>query len=206
MIDIGEWVAWLLTIFAFSVILYKDNVLFKFAQYTFVGVSIGYTIAIGVKMIIDTAWTPITAGEYWFVIPLILGFMLFLRFKKGLEIYSSWAMAFLIAVGMALAIRGNIQAYFFEQIQATMLPVVTDNIVSTFENIVIIVGTLTAMTYFIMTREHKGVLKYPSRIGRAFIMLTFGAFFAGLVMTRLTLIYGRIKYIVQVILKALGLT
>jgi len=195
--DIGVWVAWLFTIFAFSAVLYKENILFKFAQYTFVGVSIGYTIAMGVKTIIDAAWTPITHGEYIYIIPIILGFMLFLRFKKGLEVYSEWAMAFLIAVGAALAIRGNVHAYFFEQITATMLPIVAKDPVTSFNNIVIIIGTLTSMLYFIMTREHKGILKYPTRIGRIFIMIAFGAFFAGLIMTRLTLIYGRIKFILQ---------
>jgi hypothetical protein len=196
-LDIGVWVAWLLTIFAFSAVLYKDNILFKFAQYTFVGVSIGYTIAMGVKTILDTAWTPVMHGEYVYIIPIILGFMLFLRFKKGLESYSEWAMAFLIAVGAALAIRGNVHAYFLEQIQATMLPVIAEDPTTSFNNVIIIIGTLTSMLYFIMTREHKGILKYPTRIGRIFIMIAFGAFFAGLIMTRLTLIYGRIKFILQ---------
>lgn len=199
--DIGTWIALLFTIFAFSAILYKDNKIFKFAQYTYIGVSVGYIIAMGVKAVVDAAWVPVTQGEYIYAIPIILGFMLFLRLKKGLEVYSGWAMAFLIAVGAALAIRGNIHAYFFEQITATMLPVVTTDPLTTFNNIVIIVGTFTAMLYFILTREHKGPLKYPTRLGRIFIMIAFGAFFAGLIMTRLTLIKGRIEFI----LKTLGL-
>jgi len=198
--DIGTWIALLFTIFAFSAILYKDNKIFKFAQYTYIGVSVGYIIAMSVKAVVDAAWVPVTQGEYVYAIPIILGFMLFLRLKKGLEVYSGWAMAFLIAVGAALAIRGNIHAYFFEQITATMLPIVTTDPLTTFNNIIIIIGTFTAMLYFILTREHKGSLKYPTRLGRIFIMIAFGAFFAGLIMTRLTLIKGRIEFI----LKTLG--
>lgn len=194
---IGTWVALGFTLFAFSGVLYKDNIVFRFAQYTYLGASIGYIIALAVKTIIDTAWTPMITGEYIYAIPIVLGLLLYARFKKGLESYSRWGMAFLISVGAALAIRGNIHAYFYQQIVATMLPVWTGDPLTSFNNIIMIVGVFSSMLYFILTREHKGPLKYPSRIGRVFIMLAFGAFFAGLIMTRLTLITGRIRFILE---------
>ena len=194
---IGTWVALGFTLFAFSGVLYKDNIVFKFAQYTYLGASVGYIIALAVKTIIDTAWTPMVKGEYIYAIPIVLGLVLYARFKRGLELYSRWGMAFLISVGAALAIRGNVHAYFYQQIVATMLPLWAGDPLSSFNNIVIIVGTFTAMLYFILTREHKGPLKYPSRAGRIFIMLAFGAFFAGLIMTRLSLITGRIRFILE---------
>jgi hypothetical protein len=194
---IGTWVALGFTLFAFSGVLYKDNIAFKFAQYTYLGASVGYIIALAVKTIIDTAWTPMVNGEYAYAISIVLGLLLYARFKKGLEVYSRWGMAFLIAVGAALAIRGNLHAYFYEQIIATMLPLWTSDPLTSFNNIIMIIGVFTAMLYFILTREHKGPLKYPSRIGRVFIMLAFGAFFAGLIMTRLTLITGRIRFILE---------
>lgn len=204
-LQLGTWIAVLLTVFAFSAVLYKENLLFKFAQYTYLGASVGYIISLAVKAIMDNAWTPITKGDYIYAIPIVLGLALYLRYKKGLETYSRWAMAFLVAVGAAIAIRGNISAYFLSQIIPTMLPLLALSqsaslggiALTSFNNIVMIVGTFTSMLYFILTREHVGPLKIPSRIGRVFIMLTFGAFFAGLIMTRLTLITGRIMFILQ---------
>lgn len=198
LVTIGTIVAALLTILAFSGVLYKESPLFRFAEYTFIGTSAGYVLSLGVKSILDNAWTPLVKGNVMYVIPIILGFMLYTRFHKPLAYLSNWSTAFIVGVGAALAVRANIHANFLTQILATMLPIATPDPMKSLNNIIIIVGVTTSMLYFTFTREHKGALGYSAKIGRIIIMVAFGSIFAGLILTRLTLIAGRIRYLLEV--------
>jgi hypothetical protein len=194
---IGSFVAIILTIMAFSAVLYKETALFRFAEYTFIGTSAGYVLALGVKSILDNAWAPLAKGQFMYAIPIILGFVLYTRFHKGSAYLSNWSTSIIVGVAAALAIRSNLHANFLTQILATILPVITTDPMKSLNNIVIIIGVVTSMLYFTFTREHKGALGYASKIGRIVIMVAFGSIFAGLIMTRLTLIAGRIRFLLQ---------
>jgi hypothetical protein len=194
---IGNMVAVLLTILSFSGVLYKETPFFRFAEYTFIGVSAGYVLALGVKSILDNAWAPIVKGNYMYAIPIVLGFVLYTRFHKGTAYLSNWSTAFIVGVGAALAIRANIHANFLTQILGTMLPIVAKDAMTSLNNIVIIVGVAASMLYFTFTREHKGTFGYATKIGRIVIMVAFGSIFAGIILTRLTLIAGRIRFLLQ---------
>jgi hypothetical protein len=62
-------------------------------------------------------------------------------------------------------------------------------------NLVLVVGTLTGLIYFYFSREHKGVFGGAAKIGVYFLMVTFGASFGYTVMSRMSLLIGRLYFL-----------
>ena len=62
---------------------------------------------------------------------------------------------------------------------------------SHFNNLVILVGTVTGLLYFYFSKEHKGVFGNVTKVGIYFLMISFGASFGFAVMGRISLLIGR---------------
>lgn len=92
------------------------------------------------------------------------------------------------------------QAYIIKQIQGTILS--TPNFQSWHAgqmgivwSIVLLLGVICTLSYFYFSREHRGVLGATSRVGIIFVMIGFGAAFGYTVMARISLLIGRIQYL-----------
>ena len=57
------------------------------------------------------------------------------------------------------------------------------------------IGVLTTLSYFFFSREQKGALKVSANIGIWFIMIGFGASFGNTVMARVSLLIGRVQFL-----------
>ena len=57
------------------------------------------------------------------------------------------------------------------------------------------IGVVCTLIYFFFSREHKGLLGYTSRLGIIFIMIGFGASFGYTVMARVSLLIGRVQFL-----------
>jgi hypothetical protein len=62
---------------------------------------------------------------------------------------------------------------------------------SIFNNIVILIGTITGLMYFYFSREHTGNFGRLTKVGIYFLMISFGASFGFAVMGRISLLIGR---------------
>ena len=62
---------------------------------------------------------------------------------------------------------------------------------SHFNNLVILVGTVTGLLYFFFSKDHKGNFGRVTRVGIYFLMISFGASFGFAVMGRISLLIGR---------------
>jgi len=62
---------------------------------------------------------------------------------------------------------------------------------SIFNNIVIFIGTISALMYFYFSREQSGAYGRFTRLGVYFLMISFGASFGFAVMGRISLLIGR---------------
>jgi len=70
----------LLTLFTFS-FLYKDNPFYKFAEHLVVGVGAGYfAVLLVLTSLKPTLWDRVITGQWWYLIPGILGLMMWFRF------------------------------------------------------------------------------------------------------------------------------
>lgn len=186
--NIGVWIAALCTIGLLS-FFYKDNAWYKLVEYLYVGAAAGHAITLGWNNVRDLGIKPLSAGKMIYVLPILLGLMLYTRFSKSNAWVSRIPMGFLIGIGTGMAIRGTIGSQIVEQIRATLIAPNTIN------NVIIIVGVLTTMSYFFFSWEQKGVLGPAARIGRLVMMVTFGAAFGNTVMGRMSLLIARLQYL-----------
>jgi hypothetical protein len=206
-----------LTLFIMS-FLYKDNAYYKFAEHLFVGVSAAYWMVMGfwgtlVPNLVAKLYPPIVGGalpalaekepNYWFLIPLALGILLLMRLSPVGGWISRWALAFIVGTTAGLNLVRYLRSDFIQQVNNTMLPLYVegsngmDTFISSFSNIFIFIGVLCGLVYFFFSKEHKGFFGVTARIGILVLMLTFGAGFGYTVMARISLLAGRMAYLLD---------
>ncbi len=220
---LGTWVAALLTLAIFS-FLYKDNPIYKLAEHVFIGVAAGYFVALEYwNVFLPNLWDPLSEGlrqsalspfphfpNMILLIPFALGILLFTRFFPKVAWLSRWSMAAMIGSYSGLAIIGALQGDLVAQIRANMLPLYSEQAARALEggpflfgilelvrNPLIIVGLLATLVYFFFSREHRGGLGIAARIGIWFLMISFGASFGYTVMSRVSLLIGRLHFLLS---------
>jgi hypothetical protein len=210
---IGTWVAAGLTLFCFS-FLYKDNPFYKFAEHLYVGISAGYWTSLEYHNVFrPNLWDPLMRLDLnilfsfprvgfafmWqsliLIIPFAFGILFFTRFTKNFAWLSRWSMALIIGIFAGIAIIGYSTGDLILQIRANLLPLWTGNWLSSLNNILLTLGVLASLIYFFFSKEHKGAMGAGAKIGIWFLMISFGASFGYTVMSRMSLLIGRIYFI-----------
>jgi hypothetical protein len=64
-------------------------------------------------------------------------------------------------------------------------------------NWLLVVGLLTTLTFFFFSKEHKGALGGTAKIGIYFLMVSFGASYGYTVMARISLLIGRVMFLLR---------
>ncbi|MBI3329974.1 MAG: hypothetical protein HYZ81_25105 [Nitrospinae bacterium] len=199
----GAWVAAWLTLCLFS-FLYRDNPFYKLAEHLYIGVTVGYSLAITYyKSFLPKVVIPLFVEHNLLIlIPAILGLLTLTRLMPRLSWLSRISFAFLIGYGAGLAIPLTIASLLLKQIEGTVLPLITvedqrmttslAGLLGDLNSLLIIVGVLTVLMYFFFSIPHTGPLRAISRIGIYFLMVYFGASFGATVMGRFSLLYGRL--------------
>ncbi len=183
-----------LTVATFS-FLYKDNPLYKIAEHLVVGVGAGYfTVLLFWTSLKPTLFDRLWEGQWWYVFPGILGFLMWLRFSRKLSWISRYSIAFYIGtsgVGIPLFMYNNVN----RQLTATLdLTLGLGSLVEVW-NIIIVIGVLTALIYFFFSKEHKGLFGGAAKLGIFILMIGFGASFGYTVMARVSLFVNRVIFL-----------
>lgn len=143
--------------------------------------------------------------EYIYIFPLVLGVMMLLSLVPKFSWFARWGIAYTVGMAAGLRAYAFLNSNILAQVRATTvdvlepgLPVFSLSSPSIFNNILILIGTITGLLYFYFSSEQKGVLGKLSKIGIYFLMISFGASFGFAVMGRISLLIGRfvdlIKY------------
>lgn len=218
---LGVWISAILTLCVFSY-LYRDNPFYKLAESIIVGVSAGYWIVqyawtvlvskVLLKLAPDVAryaFLPDTPADvkadYVYIIPVVLGCLVFCRLVPKLSWLGRWPLAFVVGTTAGLKLILFLDADFVQQVRSTMLPLLVvsrDAAGASFidlrlslQNLVIVVSVISSLTYFYFSVEHKGLIGRISRIGVWVLMISFGASFALTVMGRITLLTMRLQFL-----------
>ncbi len=190
------WIAAFLTLMIFS-FLYKDNPFYKFAEHLFVGVANGYYIALyWHNTLRPNLYDPLSAGNFIYFVPLLLGLMYFTRFIPRIGWLVRIPIGFMIGWGAGISIPAYFQADLLKQLQGTI--VTPNSFLNPLEGIwavIILIGVVCTLIYFYFSKEHTGILKPTARLGIIFIMIGFGASFGYTVMARVSLLIGRIQFL-----------
>jgi hypothetical protein len=183
--------------------LYKDNPLFKFAENLYVGVAAAYTLTqVWYTVLFPDVVEPLSGldsqsmSNLWLIAPTLLGlFMLTQLSSATFSWLSRIAFAFVVGLGAGLSIPRTIAANLLAQLEPTMQP-----ITATWEGLnlfIILVGVVTVLVYFFYSVEHTGPVGVASKIGIWFLMISFGASFGYTIMARLSLLIGRVGFLLE---------
>jgi hypothetical protein len=187
---IGTLIAAFLTLCIFS-FLYKDNPFYRFAEHLLVGISVGYILVIALNTtVMPKLINPIfQEGKFVYIIPGILGLFMFARFLPKYVWLSRISIALIIGAGAGVAIPATMQAKILAQMQASMTNF------ATVDGIIIFIAAGTTLAYFFFSKEHKGWFGATARIGTWFLMIFFGATFGYTIMSRISLLIGRMQFL-----------
>jgi hypothetical protein len=204
--DFGVWIAALLTIGILS-FLYKDNPFYKICESIFVGVSAGYwAIIYFFDSLQKKMWEGIfpTAGvaaDYWLVGGAVLGIMMLFRLSSKVGWLARWPLSFIVGATAGLYMLLFFVSNALNQVASTIVPLVVNNAegavdwVATIGTVIIAVATICGLIYFFFSKEHKGWFGRTARFGTWFLMITFGAAFGYTVMSRMSLLIGRMDFL-----------
>lgn len=214
---IGIWLGAFLTLGIFS-FLYKDNPVYKLCEAIFVGVSAGYWFVslfwqnIWPKLVLnlrDASVHTFSGGGWdprWIYLgAAVLGIMMLMRLFPKIGWISRWPLAFIVGSTAGLYFITYLQSNAMNQIHDTIIPLVASGPGSFFgltlpfrvdwNGFFIFIGTFTGLVYFFFSVEHKKLAGSTARIGIFFLMVTFGASFGYTVMSRMSLLIGRMDFL-----------
>ena len=199
--------------------LYKDNPFYKIAEHLVVGVSTGYfTIILWHNGLVPNLFQRLEDGSWyllwldsskpWYIIPAILGVLMWTRFSKKYSWVSRWPIAMYIGISTGIAIPVEMSARVNKQLYATMSQFDWVNffghgsfnlldVTSGLSQLIIFAGAISALIYFFFSKAHTGLFGGVATFGIWILMIGFGASFGFTVMARISLFINRMQFIDQ---------
>ncbi len=137
-----------------------------------------------------------TDPHFMYIFPAILGTMMVLSVFAKLSWMARIGIAYTVGMAAGLRAYAFLNSNVLGQIKGSAvsfvdMPFFSLTGVSIFNNLIIIVGTITALLYFYFSKEHTGTFGKVTRVGIYFLMISFGASFGFAVMGRISLLIGR---------------
>lgn len=156
-------------------IFYRENPFYKAISSMSVGLMLAFWLKGGFDTLYKDVIKPAIAMEPARVAVLIIGLLMFLRFYEDLAFVSKWPIAILAGVGTAIASKGAVSAMILSQITASSF--IGADILTNINNLLIWIGTIATLIYFLFSFERGPVLGGISRVGQVYMMLSFGVVF-----------------------------
>lgn len=202
---IGTFVAAGLTLIMYS-FLYRDNPLFKIAENLYVGVTLGYGavmdwyLSLKPEVVDPLVFAPtreaLLDALAHRTVPIILGLLLLTRLSRKHGWLSRYAYTIMVGWGAGIGIPIVVHSYILKQLGPAVQPL-NGSVWDILGGIVLLVGTVSVLFYFFFSVEHRGPGGAVSRVGIWFLMVSFGASFGYTVMGRVSLLIGRVVFLLR---------
>jgi hypothetical protein len=195
-----------LTLMVFSRLL-GDNPVFRTAQYLFVGVSLGYAFVViyhqvlrpNVLATIASANDPLALGAR--LLPFLISLLLLARItgRQQASWVSNLPLALVFGVGAALALGGTLVGTLAPQLRDSARPIGGDPL-QMLGAVLLVLGVVLTLCYFYFTVPRQSpsgrAVAVGAQVGRWLLMVAFGFFLAGSLLTYLTALNERLAFIV----------
>lgn len=198
-----DLIAVILTLMVFSRII-GDNPLFRIAQYLFVGVSLGYACVVVYHQVIRIALVQIVRdGDFLLVVPFALGLLLLPRLlgRQQLSWLANIPLGMIFGIGAAIALSGTLVGTLLPQVVDTTRISTRGSMLDIVGSVLLAIGVILVLSYFYFTRPEKAALlrvsEMSAQTGRWLLMVSFGFFLAGALITYLTALSDRLEFLVS---------
>jgi hypothetical protein len=175
-------------------VLYGDNPVSRTAQAVFMGVQAGYLLLTNLDFYYRKGIVRMTMpGELHYIIPVILGILVYARLHERTRYLYRYPMAILVGSMLGVSMRTTVFSQIIDQLKGNFppsAPLVGVPVGTAVNNLIIILGTLFALVFFVFSREFKGPERYVHRIGRLFLLAAFGGTYGNTVSYRYELMAG----------------
>lgn len=196
---VGIWLAAIGTLAIYSV-LYRENPAYRLAEHIFIGAAAGYGVYMTwVQILKPLWWDRITAGHWYWVFALVAGSMFYFIYSQRHVWISRIIFGALLGL-VAGAVFKGFAGVNIDRIYASFKPIYAPGIGigDALNNLLFVVVLFTVMAYFFFSFEHRSALKRaPAALGRWFLMFAFGAMFGSTVMARMSLLIGRVYFLLS---------
>jgi len=198
---LGVWAGAICTLALYS-ILYRENAVYTFFEHMYIGLAAGYTIFIVWSEYLKPLWWDriFVEGRWLWTFGLVIGSMFYFIYIRKHAWISRLAFGFFMGLGAGGGLKAFVTTYI-PQIQASFKPVYPSPTVhgpQVLNNIIFVVIILTAMSYFFFSIEHRWrPIRVSAGLGRWFLMFAFGAMFGSTVMARMSLLIGRVYFLLS---------
>lgn len=204
-----------LTLLILTYIPFGNNLFYRLALHLFIGALVGYSCGIVIVFIGDVLLIRLP-GDFILAVPLLMGLWLFLvKSFPRLAHMGNFVIAYLIGVGVAVALGGALLGTLVPQVGATaraLKPPFSD-MSHLLDGLLVVVGTVCTLMAFNFAAPKQGgiagmwgqVVGALALVGRVFLIFAFAVAFAGALTTSLSILIGRIQYIITPLVDLLGI-
>ncbi|MBT3266967.1 hypothetical protein HN371_07425 [Candidatus Poribacteria bacterium] len=199
--ELSVWVAAILSLAMFS-FLYRENAVYRVAEHLMVGVATGVTVLAALyTVLIPVVWKGITAPKdatsaAWTILFTLLAMLFMAPFVPRFGWLARIPCGIAIGYAAGQTLPAAIQARLFPQALSTIQGVGSAGSAWAIINaLIVLVGTTSVLVYFMMTVRRGAALNAVSRVGVVFLMLGFGAVYGNMVISRFTILIGRLQFL-----------
>jgi len=195
------WIAALLTLGVFSFLI-EDNPVFCAIEHLLVGLSTGYMFCVYwhrvfVPELLRPLWESGAGAEahLWVVVAICV--LWSCKYIERVKDLAKIALAFWLAVDLGLAIPTEMDAGVIAQVLGTIKVNFSGDPVNVIGELVLLVGTVAALTYFVFSKPHRGLVGATAKVGTWVLMIGFGASFSYTILSRVYLLIGRVLFLLR---------
>jgi hypothetical protein len=205
------WFGALCTI-AIYTILYRENKFFRFFEHLYIGLATGYTIYITWNDTLKPRWWEpmMQKGQWWWAFALPAGLLFYMIYSRKHAWMSRLIFGVFFGIAAGTAFQG-LAADLFPLIRSAVnIPLINppeahgpgtyglSPVSAVLNNALFIVILISVMTYFFFSFEQKNkAVQGVSRFGRYILMFAFGSIFGSTIMARLSLLIGRLYFLIH---------
>jgi len=185
--------------------IWKENVFFRWGTRVAVGFALVYTAFSNLWYLNSRVYNPVTTkGEFLWIIPVILGLMMYSRLSRKYAWLSKYPTSFQLGVGVGVTTVAMLRGQIIDQLGYTVRDIFqAGTSMELFNAIVVLIAVVTVISYFFFTREHTGLVGRSAYIGRVFIMASTAVLWAGDYIWAMAMIAGILSFLINDFIKGL---
>ncbi|RLF17108.1 MAG: hypothetical protein DRZ82_10155 [Thermoprotei archaeon] len=159
--------------------LYKPSAFSRISAVIVTSISTVHFLMWNFKQVINMAVVPMVNGRWLYIFPIIFGILIYARLSKKYAWLASYSYSITLGMGtgatLSTLVAGSITGLI---IGAITEPFKGANAFEIASGLVLWIGVILSMTYWLFTVEVKGPLEYAVKIGRLFLMCSIGILYA----------------------------